>query len=302
MSDPLSDVLELISVQSSVYFQKDFFSPWGMPVQDTGFAQFHIIVRGVAVVNYDKTLYQLSAGDVLLFPKGASHKVSDSPEGSMISGTESTKDCDRKKLMDARETRMICGHFEYDLEHKHPLIVELPDIILIRSENLPETFNLVGLLNILISESNTSRLGSSVLVKKLSDALLVSILRAYFEINKNRVGFHNGLRDIRIAKALSAIHAQSWSELGLKRLAELSGMSRSAFAQSFKQLVGYSPHEYSTRWKLLKAATRLRQSDTRIDAIALDSDYSSSTAFSRAFKEMFNLTPREYRHHKELSS
>ena len=79
-------------------------------------------------------------------------------------------------------------------------------------------------------------------------------------------------------------------------------MSRSAFAQSFKQLVGYSPHEYSTRWKLLKAATRLRQSDTRIDAIALDSDYSSSTAFSRAFKEMFNLTPREYRHHKELSS
>jgi AraC-like DNA-binding protein len=296
MSDPLSDVLDLIGVQSSVYFQKDFFPPWGMPIQNTGFAQFHIIVRGGAVVNYNKALYQLSTGDILLFPKGASHKVCDSPEGCMISGQESTKDCDREKLENARKTRMICGHFEYDLEHKHPLITELPDIILIRSENLPETFNLIGLLNILISESNTSRLGSNVLVKKLSDALLVSILRAYFEMNKDHVGFHNGLRDPRIAKALSAIHSQNWSELGLKRLAELSGMSRSAFAQSFKQMVGYTPHEYSTRWKLLKAAVRLRQSDTRIDVIALDSDYASSTAFSRAFKEMFHVTPRAYRH------
>jgi AraC-like DNA-binding protein len=298
MSDPLSEVLDLIGVQSSVYFQKDFCAPWGMRVENTGFAQFHILVRGVAVVEYDGTHHELSTGDVLLFPKGASHTISDNPHSAAVSGREVMEAFGRGDPLftsSGRATRMVCGHFEYDFGHKHPLIQELPTVIFIRSESLPATYNLLGLLNILISESNLPGPGSAVLIRKLSDALLVAILRAYFEINKGHIGFHNGLRDERIARALSAIHDQNWSELGLEKLSALVGMSRSAFAQSFKATVGHSPKEYSTRWKLLKASAMLLQSDCNIEQIAFDSGYASSTAFSRAFNGMFGVTPGQYR-------
>tara|TARA_R110000751_G_scaffold15290_1_gene49292 strand:- start:122602 stop:123504 length:903 start_codon:yes stop_codon:yes gene_type:complete len=288
----------LLGVQSSVYFQKDFCAPWGMRVENTGFAQFHIIVRGIATVSYEDKLHHLSTGDVILFPKGAAHTICDATESSVKSGQEVLLAHERGEELFAssgRATRMICGHFDYDFGYKHPLIQELPDIIVIRAERLPDTYNLMGLLNILIAESIQPRPGSNVLIRKLSDALLVSIFRAYFELNKDQLGFHNGLRDARIARAVSYIHQQDWSDLGLERLASLAGMSRSALAHSFKKMLGYSPGEYATRWRLLKAAAILRDSDTRIETLAMDSDYTSSTAFSRAFKAMFDLTPSQYR-------
>lgn len=298
MSDPLSEIFDLVGVESSVYFQKDFCAPWGMRVENTGFAQFHILVRGEASLWSVNRRETLNAGDVVLFPKGAAHLISDSPDSPGVPG----QDVIRAHLAGdplfegtGRRTRMICGHFEYDFDTKHPLVQEFPDTILIRSDALPSMIDLTGLLNILIKESNVSKPGTDVLIQKLSEALLVTILRAYFETSENRTGFHAGLREPRIARVISAIHEANWDELGLEKLAIVAGMSRSALALQFKSIIGYSPGEYSIRWKLLKASRRLTQSTESVDEIASQSGYKSSTAFSRAFQRMFSMTPSEYR-------
>ena len=88
MSDPLSDVLNLIGVESSVYFQKDFRGSWCMDVSNTGYAQFHILVRGSASVTHAGQVIQVSAGDIVLFPGGASHFIGDTPESKPMSGAD----------------------------------------------------------------------------------------------------------------------------------------------------------------------------------------------------------------------
>jgi AraC-like DNA-binding protein len=71
-------------------------------------------------------------------------------------------------------------------------------------------------------------------------------------------------------------------------------MSRSIFALKFKETVGATPIEYLTRWRMLLAGDRLKNSDDSISAIALSLGYKSESAFGKAFKRVMGCSPRQY--------
>lgn len=291
--DPLGDVLELIDAHSSVYFQKDFYAPWGLHLENTGFAQFHVIVSGEASVkHFDKT-YDLITGDVIMFPMGGAHMISHRETGNKPdqTATPPTKS-------DQKRTRIICGHFEYDLTTRHPIISELPSMLLLRSVEMPNTGHFQNLLRMLIEESGGSLLGSKGVTRHLSNALLVMILRTYFTQNERSHGFCRALRDPRIARALHMIHTKPADELRLTSIAEAAGMSRSAFANTFRETVGHTPGEYIIKWNMLCAAKKLKQGNMTIEDIAYEAGYQSSSTFSRAFHKFYGCTPRNYRAHR----
>lgn len=72
-------------------------------------------------------------------------------------------------------------------------------------------------------------------------------------------------------------------------------MSRSAFALRFKELLGQTPLEYLTDWRMQKAIQLLPQRDKKLIDIAQRVGYESDAAFSKAFKRIVGLTPGEYR-------
>lgn len=298
MQDPFSDVLELVGVRSSVYFQKDFLSPWCMSVSNTGFAQFHIIVRGKAVVTHSGETHEVLAGDVVFFPKGASHLIGDAPESTPMSGQDviaSMAQGNEPFAEGGAATRMICGHFEYDFECTHSLLEDLPHIILLRSADLPAMDHLFGLVQLIVRESATDAPGKDVVVRRLSDGLLVTILRAYLETRKQDAGFYRGLADRRLARAIAAIHSNAGDNLTVGELAAIAGMSRASFLHHFKSQVGKSAGAYATHWKLLKSRAALRNTADTVETIAHCAGYNSTSAFSRAFRGCFGITPTEFR-------
>ena len=269
-----------------------------MDVSNTGFAQFHILVRGFASVTHAGQVLQVSAGDIVLFPRGASHFIGDTPESTPISGSEVIKamseGCEPFSK-GSNVTRMICGHFEYDFAYSHPLLEELPEMVLIHSSDLPALDHLFGLVQLIIRESASDEPGSEVVARRLSDGLLVTILRSFFKREKRRTGFLPGLTDKRIALAISAIHSDVNNDLTVDDMAVHVGMSRSSFSQRFKELVGQSAGSYATRWKLLKARLALTSTSHPIEQIAYKNGYVSATAFSRAFNTTFGETPTQCR-------
>lgn len=296
--DPLSEILELVGVQSSIYFQKDFCGPWKMSVADTGFAQFHYVVRGTALLEHDGTEEFLSAGDIVVFPKGATHSIGDHPSTTALPGQNviSTIHTDAEPYVEGVfNTSMVCGHFEYDFTHPHPLIRHLPDRIILRTTDLPMCSLLLSLLPVIVRETSEGLMGNHIVIKHLSHALFTSILRTYYETLDTDIGPHAGLRDARILKALSAIHEPDGWSYGLSDLAALVGMSRSSFAATFKALIGQSPGEYAVCWKLLKAKQALEQTKNPAEQIAFDYGYSSASAFSRAFRKNFGINPSDVR-------
>jgi len=192
-------------------------------------------------------------------------------------------------------TRMICGHFEYDFSFAHPLLDELPEIILLRAGERPMMDHLFSLVQLIVWETSSNAPGSDVVVRRLSDGLLVTIIRAFYETNKHDLLFYNGLSDERILPVLQAIHDSEAAAPDIESLCRLAGMSRSSFLHHFKETVGCTAGAYATRWKLLKARTALSESAMTIENIGFGAGYNSASAFTRAFHNLFGLTPTEFR-------
>jgi len=80
----------------------------------------------------------------------------------------------------------------------------------------------------------------------------------------------------------------------VETLAAALGMSRSAFALRFKELLGETP-KYLTNWRMYKATGSLQKDDRKMFEIAKSVGYDSDAAFSKAFKRVLGVAPREYR-------
>jgi len=300
--DPLSDVLELVGFKSSIYFQKNFCGHWKMSVANTGFAQFHFIVRGSAVVEHADCVEHLSMGDLILFPKGASHAISDHPDSPTTRGQDvmaAMADGNEPFVDGEPATRMICGHFEYDLTHQHPFIRDLPSCILLRTSDLEIGALMSALVPLIVTETRSTLLGGRIVAQHLSQALFASILRVHFEQQSSDTGFYAGLRDERIILAIAAIHEADGWKYSLSDLAEIAGMSRSSFATKFKAHVGQTVGDYALTWRLFKARQALLDPAKTIEQIAHEHGYGSGSAFSRAFRETLGISPSQARNRDE---
>ena len=96
--------------------------------------------------------------------------------------------------------------------------------------------------------------------------------------------------DPQMGIALSAIHDRVNSPWTVESLAEAAGMSRSAFAARFKELLGQTPLEYVTEWRMQKAMPLLQQRDKKLIDVARLVGYESDAALSKAFKRVVGAT------------
>jgi AraC-like DNA-binding protein len=104
------------------------------------------------------------------------------------------------------------------------------------------------------------------------------------------------LDDERIARSLDAIYGSPQRPWSVITLARVAGMSRAAFAQRFRDLVGESPFAHLTAWRmeLAKAGLRERPDDT-LSQIATSVGYGDEFAFGAAFRRVVGVPPGAYR-------
>ena len=138
---------------------------------------------------------------------------------------------------------------------------------------------------------------AKAVVTRLADILFIQAIRAHFNsVAGDSVGWLAGLKDAKIARALTVIHRRSAESWTVASLAKLVGMSRSAFAEKFKATVGEAPLQYVARWRLNLAARLLRTTQqAKISWVAREVGYESEVAFHRAFKRLVGVSPGDYR-------
>jgi AraC family transcriptional regulator, activator of mtrCDE len=130
--DALSAVLSLLRLKGCVYFVHDFCTPWGMEMDGGPFAQFHAVVRWQRRLTVAGQNFRLSAGDVVMFPKGSGPILDDGIGGSAVPGMNLlTAHAGGQPLFQTGEegVRLLCGHFELDRQVQHPVLDEIPAVI-----------------------------------------------------------------------------------------------------------------------------------------------------------------------------
>jgi len=294
--DTLSEILRTINLSGTVYKRLNLSSPWGIEFDPGIFARFHMVVSGQCWLNIKDSNKQIriSAGDIVVFPRGDAHSLYDSPDSKLVSGNEVVEAIKNNRPMfegDEADTIFVGGHFEFDRNVKHPLIDALPPFIHITDAERTELSWLETATDVIIQETDSGIPGSDVIVNRLAEVLFIQILRAYMLRNNFSNGFLAALRDRQINKALELIHAAPYDPWTVEKLGREVAMSRSAFSSRFKELVGLAPMEYTTNWRMQKAYEMLKDTDLPLGAIAKEIGYISEPAFNRAFKRQFNQNP-----------
>jgi AraC-like DNA-binding protein len=143
----------------------------------------------------------------------------------------------------------------------------------------------------LASEMAQQAPGSDVVATRLAEILFIQALRAHIasEVEWRNKGWLRAIFDPQVGAALSAVHNSVSTPWTVESLATAAGMSRSAFAARFKELLGQTPLKYVTEWRMQKAMRLLQQHDKKLIDIARLVGYESDAAFSRAFKRVVGL-------------
>jgi AraC family transcriptional regulator len=100
----------------------------------------------------------------------------------------------------------------------------------------------------------------------------------------------------RINLALRFVEEHFAEDIGLKEIADAACFSPFHFHRIFSAIQAEGPVDYLRRLRLEKAAVLLAiKPDQTITSIALETGFSSSSAFARAFLERFGIPARAYR-------
>src|SRR5205823_1111486 len=98
-----------------------------------------------------------------------------------------------------------------------------------------------------------------------------------------------------LRRALDYIYDNMGSDLSLRELAAIAGVSASYFATLFKQATGMSPHQYVIHRRVEKARSLLHQSELSIGQIAVLTGFYDSSHLNHHFKRLTGVTPKTLR-------
>ena len=269
------DLLRGIRLRTSIFFRPELQAPWGIEMAREC-AIFHIVDYGACwlQVNGVSQAVHLSEGDFVVVTTGPRHALRDQ--------LTTDKTCVRRDGV--REP------------YRHPLLAILPPVLHVKRTE--EGVRRLGLTTAhLRSELDGGGAGANEIVTRLADILLIQAVRDYFEQKPQTLddGWLAAVQDPKIGQALAILHSHPHRPWTVPSLARRLAMSRSTFAERFKELVGEPPQRYFTRLRIHAAAARLRSGDDKLSAIAAAAGFESLAAFAKAFKKQIGETPGDYR-------
>jgi AraC-like DNA-binding protein len=194
---------------------------------------------------------------------------------------------------DAGHCFLVGGHFALAGNHANTLLEVLPPIVHLQKES--DKAALRWCIERMAAEVREPQPGGQLIAQDIAHMMLVQALRLHLtEGLKGGVGWLFALADKQMSAAINAMHEEPSYRWTLQELAGRIGMSRSTFAEKFKNTVGQSPMEYLTRWRMMVAGDKLVNSNDPVSVISVALGYESEAAFSTAFKRVMGCSPRQY--------
>ncbi len=274
--DRFSSLLERFRVRTHLFFSGAMCGVHTFAKPDNK-AYLHVLRRGTVEVSHPRTKgvparITLSEPTLIFYPRPLTHHFHNAPRD----GSDFT-----------------CAEIEFDGGWSHPVAQALPPVVILP---IAQVSGLQASLDLLFAETENVRCGHRVLADRLFEVVLIQLLRWLLDHPQQAKidsGLLMGLSSPQLAKALTAMHEAPGEAWSLENLAEVSGMSRTAFATQFKSKVGTSPAQYLADWRLTLVQSRLKEGTT-LKALALEYGYSSQSALTRVFSQRLGQSPRQW--------
>jgi len=315
MSDALSQTLRVVQLVGAIFINARFSAPWCYQSPSAASAAsllepgaenvviFHLITAGECYVELgDEPPLKLMAGDAVLFPQGHAHRMSSRPGLPVARGGARLEEVLARRPRQLAHggggaaTRLICGYLASSARLARLLLAGLPPVVRVNVRGSDAGAWLEASVRYALAEARSPRPGGAGVLAKLAEVLFIEVLRLYMsEQGTGHTGWLAAVNDRIVGAALNALHRRPAHPWTLEELAQAAGSSRSVLAERFQHLVGSSPIQYLTQWRMLLASNLLCRSNASLASIAHEVGYQTDTAFSRAFRREFGTPPAAWR-------
>lgn len=263
--DPLSILLAHAAPRANLFFAGNLCQHSHSHDYPAG-GHLHLLRRGELLLREEGgEPLLLTEPTLILFPRGRGHRL----EPRQLAG------CD-----------LVCASVSFGPTGDSPLQLALPDTLVLPLQTIPA---MAPVLTLLFEEAFADRYGQPPILSRLLEVLLILLLRHLVEQGHCRQGMLAALSDLRLARAVTAMHQRGDEPWTVETLAREAGMSRARFAAHFQALTGQTPLGYLTRWRMMLASQQLLAGES-ITQVALGAGYSGGTAFGRAFEREFGMS------------
>ncbi len=296
-SDLLSRILSQYQLSARVFASPRVCGAWQINTSGLHQTGFHLVVRGecwLHAASLDQPV-ALSSGDVVFLTRETHH---------LLSPSKAPAD-DGMRLVyegDGTISEIICGAVEFMHSDARVLMDSLPTILVLHAANPHQQAWTAALATLLGQELDQRQAGFSALLDRLSEMLVILVLRHAMSTGQVTGGLLAGIRDPRLREPLRLIHEQWHRYWSLNQLAEQAGLSRAAFARQFARVIGTTPKQYQDAWRLWQAELLLKDRHHSVARVAEQLGYASEAAFRRAFARVRGRPPGAVRRLSEQAT
>ena len=305
--DALSEVLRLAHFHATVALDATAHEPWCISVPaSASIARAYVVVEGECHLQVgDQAESTLRAGDFVFLPGGEAHLLGSDLRGEAKPLSSVLRTSVAGELLPVRlggqgsGTRFIMMTVTCERHLAQPLLSALPQVVFVDLNGASPLDWLTDAFSLVLSSSDAPYLGASATRSRLAEIVMVDALARYVQsLPPGGKGWLAGLNDRYVGRALALIHGRPSEHWTIEKLGRQVGLSRSALAERFGDVMGEPLFALLTRWRLQLAAEALLTTTRPIQSIAKSAGYESAGAFSAAFKRAFRRPPSRYRKRK----
>ena len=293
--DPLSTLLEAFRLQVEIIHNAQYCGNWAVDISGPGHISFHLVTHGHCYAQSDRMAspVRLETGDFVMFPQRSRHTLAPSRED--VPPINMAQSISYEEGLKSDGVGLLCGYFRFTHSASSPLLDLLPPVTIVQTGSDKSGSVSGSVLALIKQEALSQAPGYQTSINRLAESLFVLLARQHLVQEEVLAGLGAALSDTRISKALDAIHEKPEHGWSVDELAGLANMSRSAFAELFKSLLGETPINYLTRWRMQNAWVWLSEERANIYDVARRCGYESEASFSKAFKKHIGESPGKVR-------
>jgi AraC-like DNA-binding protein len=313
--DTLSEILRTVRLKGGIFLDARFTPSWSVASSITPddllpymkqaevLCALHYVISGEMYVEVEgEEPLLVKSGELVLLPRNTPHVLSNRPGQRPVPSGDLIQPGDNGGLASIVHgsgngplTNLVCGYLANE-EMRNPLMATLPPMLKVNVSEGASRDWIESSVRYGAQQLSEGHHATSSVMARLSELLFVEAVRAYSETQEvHEQHWLHGLKDQYVGRALAALHdrlAHGWS---VADLAEVAGLSRSAFVERFTAAMGAPPMQYLAKSRMLLAKELLAERQKSIGQVAAAVGYDAEAAFNRAFKREFGVPPARWR-------
>lgn len=313
--DTLSEILRTVRLKGGIFLDARFTPSWSVASSITPddlqpymkqaevLCALHYVISGEMYVEVEgEEPLLVKSGELVLLPRNTPHVLSNRPGQRPVPSGDLIQPGDNGGLASIVHgsgsgplTNLVCGYLANE-EMRNPLMATLPPMLKVNVSEGASRDWIESSVRYGAQQLSEGHHATSSVMARLSELLFVEAVRAYSETQEvHEQHWLHGLKDQYVGRALAALHdrlAHGWS---VADLAEVAGLSRSAFVERFTAAMGTPPMQYLAKSRMLLAKELLVERQKSIGQVAAAVGYDAEAAFNRAFKRVVGVPPGLWR-------